>query len=145
RRIEDAVAPPARIEVLEAEGRRSACRHVAVAVRQALAEGLAPERVAVAVRDAQSWRSLVGEVFFDLGVPVALPSDAGGSDASGRRLRAVIALLTGGGRATIAQWFAACERPPWDRSLALRRLGVRRLQDLIDLPTAPLSTVVPWS
>jgi hypothetical protein len=145
RRIEEAVEPPARIEVLEAEGRRSACRHVAVAVREALAEGLAPERIAIAVRDVQAWRSLVGEVFFDLGVPAALPSDAGGSDASGRRLRAVEALLTAGGRATIAQWFAACERPPWDRSVALRKLGVHRLQDLVDLSAAARSAVVPWS
>jgi hypothetical protein len=145
RRIEDAVEPPARIEVLEAEGRRSACRHVAIAVRNAVAEGLAPERVGIAVRDVQSWRSLVGEVCFDLGVPAALPSDSGGSDASGRRLRAVVALLGGGGRATIAQWFAACERPPWDRSLALRRLGVRRLQDLADLSAVPRSSAVPWS
>jgi hypothetical protein len=145
RQRDEAVPPPVRVEVLEAEGRRSACRHVALAVRAALAEGFPPERIAIAVRDAQSWRSLVGEVFLDLGVPVALPPDAAGTDAVGRRLRAVLALLGGGGRATIAQWFAAYERPPWARSLALRTLGVRRLQDLLDLPAMVRATAVPWS
>jgi len=127
-------APP---DLLRAPGAHAEVRAVAERIRKLLDAGMRPESIAVVARNLQPLRFAIATHFRRLGVPFS--GGPGFLDPAGRRLRALLALLEQGARATADRWLDAAnlrrgaQLDLADLRLALHTLGRGRLGEVAAL------------
>jgi ATP-dependent helicase/DNAse subunit B len=86
---------------MRSAGERSEAEAVAVEVARLLAEGVAPERIAIVVRDPTRRGPLIASVLESYGIPAALEAEiAAATTAVGGSLAALLEAVLGTGRAT---------------------------------------------
>jgi hypothetical protein len=130
--------PPARISLVRAAGAAGEVRAVAERVRVELAQGLAPESVAIVARDLAPYRFALATHLRRLAIPFS--GGAGFLDPGGRRIEALLAWLEQGARTPADRWLEAHGPLPLadDLRVAFHGIGAGRLGDVARLDVAAL-------
>lgn len=127
--------PPSELLLLRAPGAQAEVRAVVERIRQALAEGVPPERIGVVSRDLAPYRLALATQLRRLGVPFS--GGEGFLRPESRRLFALLELLERGEACAADRWLDALQRHTGtqlaDLRLALHSMGVGCLGDAVDL------------
>jgi hypothetical protein len=107
-----AAEAPAQIAIWRARNPSEEARAVAGALRERLASGVAPERLAVVARDLAPYALALRRELTALAVPFSGVGEAGPVAAAGRQLAALLALLQGGESVPAERWLEAVWRLP---------------------------------
>lgn len=125
------------LELVRATGIDAEAAAVATRLRALLDRGVIPELVGVVARDLAPYQAPLTRRLEELGVPFALIGAPGSVTVAAARVRALCAVLEGGGRTTLDDWLtAACpaDHPDTDDlKLAMRAAGVTHLAGLAAL------------
>lgn len=130
-------AESATVEMRRALGADAEVREVARRIRHLIDQGAPPERIGVVSRSLDPYVSTLRIHFSRLGVPFSGVVAHGPHGADGRRVRALLDLVTSGGRAPLERWldtrvadFSGVSA--FDIRLALFSLGLGRLEEIRD-------------
>lgn len=126
---------PAEIQLITALGARAEVRDVGWRIRHLLDDGVAPERIGVVARRLDSYRSPLRTHFGRLGIPHSAERTAGPLLPKGRRIRALLEMVTRRERARLDRWLDArltdsSTVADFDLRLAMFGLGASRLEEL---------------
>ena len=130
--------PAAQISLVRAAGAAGEVRAVAERVRAELAQGVAPESIAIVARDLAPYRFALATHLRRLAIPFS--GGAGFLDPGGRRIEALLAWLEQGARTPADRWLEAHGPLPLadDLRVAFHGIGAGRLGDVARLDVAAL-------
>jgi RecB family exonuclease len=128
---------PTSVEMRQALGGDAEVREVARQIGHLIDQGVTPESIGVVSRSLDPYTSTVRTHFSRLGVPFSGVGVRGPHGADGRRVRALLDLVTGGARAPLERWLDTLdsgfgEVSAFDIRLALFSLGLARLEEIRD-------------
>jgi len=135
--------PPPEVEMFRAPGAQAEVRSVAERVAALLESGAVPEEIGVVARDLSPFTVPLRSHFERLGIPFSAPPEVQGPlEPEGRRLRALLDLLSARETVSADRWLdASASLAPTTRrdlQLALHAIGVARLRDVASLDLAEL-------
>ena len=128
---------PTTVEMRQALGADAEVREVARQIGHLIDQGVTPESIGVVSRSLEPYISTVRTHFSRLGVPFFGVGVRGPHGVDGRRVRALLDLVTGGARAPLERWLDTRdsgfgEVSAFDIRLALFSLGLARLEEIRD-------------
>lgn len=130
---------PPEISLVSALGAQAEVRDVGWRIRRLLDDGVRPEGIAVVARQLEPYRSALRTHFRRLGIPYSAVATPGPQLPAGRRVEALLELLTRRRQLRLDRWLDARVADSgsiriFDLRLALFGLGASRLDELADLP-----------
>ena len=131
-------ADPPQIQLVSALGGQAEIRDVGWRIRRLLDDGYRPEDIGIVARRLDPYRSGLRTHLQRLGVPYSAAQTSGPLLPKGRRIRALLEVMTRRQRARLERWLdartdSASTVPAFDLRLAMFGLGVGRIDELASL------------